>query len=367
MKKLGIYIHIPFCISKCKYCGFYSHGGSTDAEHAEYIEGLLEDIREYGNVYGDRYTVDTVFIGGGTPTIINASYIKEVMDELKKSFNFSMDAEVSIESNPKTLTKEKLEVYRQAGINRISIGLQTFNDDLLKRLGRVHTASDFEESFRLAREAGFDNINLDLMFAIPGHTMEIWEETMERAIALNPEHISFYSLQIEEGTPFYDMYRRGEFDQIPDDVDREMYHNAIKRFTEAGYNHYEISNCAKHGYECRHNLKYWNIDDYLGIGSSASSFMEGVRFAEEPVLEFHENTFGDNIGEFVFTGLRKTSGIDLNEFKEKYGMTFEEAFADRLSELDEFFETGRLIREGNVLRLSTEGIDVSNKIMSVFV
>ena len=367
MKKLGIYIHIPFCLSKCKYCGFYSHGGSSEEEHKEYIEGLLEDIREYGKTYGDRYIVDTVFIGGGTPTIINPVYIKEVMDVLKESFTLSCDAEISIESNPKTVTEEKLNMYKQAGINRLSIGLQTFNDELLQRLGRVHTADDFLESFRLARKCGYDNINVDLMFAIPGHTMEIWEDTLNRIISLEPEHISFYSLQIEEGTPFYDMYRRGEFDQVPDDVDREMYHKAIKRFREAGYHHYEISNCAKPGHECRHNLKYWEMDDYLGIGSNASSFMEGIRFAEAPLMEFHENTFEDDVSEFVFTGLRKTEGIRLDLFKEKYGKSFEEVFGDRFSELDEFFSSGKLIKEGNILRLSEEGIDVSNRIMSVFV
>ena len=367
MKTLGIYIHIPFCISKCSYCGFYSHGGSTAEEHKEYIEGLLEDIREYGKVYGDRYLVDTVFIGGGTPTIIDPVHIKEVMDVLRESFNLSADAEVTIESNPKTLTGEKLRIYRQGGINRLSIGVQSFDNHLLKNLGRVHTAEDVRESFALGREAGFDNINLDLMFAIPGHTMDLWKDTLDKALSLEPEHLSFYSLQIEEGTPFYDMYRKGEFDQVPDDIDRNMYHYAIKRFKEAGYHHYEISNCAKAGHECRHNLKYWQMDDYLGIGSNASSYMEGVRFAEEPLMEFHENTFEDEVSEFVFTGLRKTEGINLDLFREKYGKSFETVFGDRMDELEEFFETGKLLKEGNMLRLSEEGIDVSNRIMSVFV
>lgn len=366
MKKLGIYIHIPFCLSKCMYCGFYSHAGSSE-EQNEYVKKLLEDIDEYGRTYGDRYEVDTIFIGGGTPSILDPFHIKNILAEINKCFDVLPGAEITIESNPKTLTPDKLDIYRKAGVNRLSIGLQSFNDAMLKNLGRVHSVNDFTESFNMARDSGFDNINIDLMFAIPEHTMEIWEDTLEKAVALNPEHISFYSLQIEEGTQFYEMYRKGEFDQIPDDVDRAMYHTAIKRFKEAGYHHYEISNCAEPGYECRHNLKYWSMDDYLGIGSSASSYMEGIRFTEEPVMEFHENTFFDNVSEFVFTGLRKTEGISLAEFREKFGKDLHEVFGDRRGELEEFFESGRLIEENGFLRLSEEGIDISNKIMAVFV
>ena len=367
MKNLGIYIHIPFCISKCKYCGFYSYGGSTEEEQQKYIEGLLEDIQAYGEEYSKDYKIDTVFIGGGTPSILNPQHIKSVLDILRESFVVSEDAEITIESNPKTLNEEKLHIYRQAGINRLSIGLQTFDDRLLKTLGRVHTAEDFIESFTLARKCGFDNINLDLMFAIPGHTMEIWEDTLNKAIELSPEHISFYSLQIEEDTPFYEMYRRGEFDEVPDEIDRAMYHKAIEKLKNAGYEHYEISNCAKHGYACRHNLKYWSMEEYLGIGSGASSYIDGVRFAEAPAMEFHENSFEDEVSEFVFTGLRKTEGINLEEFRKKYRRSFWDVFGDRKSELEEFFLTGKLIEENKVLRISEEGIDISNKIMAVFV
>lgn len=366
MKNLGIYIHIPFCISKCKYCGFYSHHGDTD-EQQKYIEGLLEDIREYGKVYGKNYRVDTIFIGGGTPSILKPELIRTVLDILRESFVLSEDVEITIESNPKTLTEEKLYIYRQAGINRLSIGLQTLDDNLLKMLGRVHTAEESIESFNLARKCGFDNINLDLMFAIPGHTMEIWENTLDKVISLEPEHISFYSLQIEEGTPFYEMYRHGEFDEVPDEIDRLMYHRAIQKFKDAGYEHYEISNCAKKGYACRHNLKYWSMEEYLGIGSAASSYVSGVRFTEEPIMEFHENTFEDEVSEFVFTGLRKTCGISFQEFKLKFRREFWDVFGDRKDELDEFFATGKLIEENEILRLSEEGIDISNKIMEVFV
>lgn len=366
-KKLGIYIHIPFCLAKCKYCGFYSRGDADEAEMAEYVESLLNDIDEYGRVYGAEYIVDTIFIGGGTPSILPSPYIGEILERVRANFVVEADAEISIESNPKTLTYENLLSYRKAGVNRLSIGVQSLNDDCLRSLGRVHTTTDFRRNFIMAREAGFDNINMDLMFAIPGHTLETWEETLDEAIALGPEHISFYSLQIEEGTPFYDMYRRGEFDQVPDDIDREMYHRAIAKLKAAGYEHYEISNCAKPGKACRHNLKYWSMEDYLGIGSSASSYMKGVRFAEAPLMEFHENDFDDEVSEFVFTGLRKTCGISFDDFRSRYRREFWDVFGERKEELAPYVEAGQLIETEEGLRLSEAGFDISNAIMAIFV
>ena len=367
MKKLGIYIHIPFCLSKCSYCGFYSQGGVSEAEQREYVESLLNDMEAYGRVYGGNYLVDTIFIGGGTPSILPPTCIREILDCIRCHFTVIEDAEISMESNPKTLTYESLLAYRRAGVNRLSIGVQSLNDDCLKALGRVHTAADFRRNFIMAREAGFDNINMDLMFAIPGHTWEVWEETLDEAIALGPEHISFYSLQIEEGTPFYDMYRRGAFDQIPDDIDREMYHRAIDKLKAAGYDHYEISNACKPGKACRHNLKYWSMEDYLGIGSSASSYMQGVRFAEAPLMEYHENSLEDDMSEFVFTGLRKTCGISFDDFEVRYGRKFWDAFADRRESLAPYFAAGQLIETESGLALSEEGFDISNAIMAVFV
>lgn len=370
MKHLGIYIHIPFCLAKCRYCGFYSRGGADEAEMGEYVKSLIADIAEYGRVYGiggeDRM-VDTVFIGGGTPSILPAGAISAIMDSLRSAFHVDPEAEITIESNPKTLTEDKLRQYRRDGINRLSIGLQSFDDGCLAALGRVHTAGDFLDNFRLARACGFDNINIDLMFSIPGHTMKIWEETLRQAIALSPEHISFYSLQIEEGTPFYDMFLAGEIDQIPDETDRQMYHKAVAMLRDAGYEHYEISNAARPGRQCRHNLKYWSMEDYLGIGSAASSFVDGVRFAEAPLMEFHENTFDDTAGEFVFTGLRKTCGIRFDDFRALTGRDFWDVFADRREELAPFFSAGQLVETAGGLALSEAGIDISNAIMAVFV
>lgn len=365
--RLGIYIHIPFCLAKCKYCGFYSAAGSSEVERREYVDSLIEDIEEYGKVYGKSRTADTIFIGGGTPSILDEGEIKRILVAVRNAFDADDNAEITIESNPKTLTKSKLLEYKQAGINRLSIGVQSLNSDILGTLGRVHSAEDFYENFKLARECGFDNINVDLMFAVPGHTMEIWEDTLDKIFKLGPEHISFYSLQIEEGTPFYEMFMAGNLDQVPDEIDRAMYHRTIEKLKAAGYEHYEISNACKPGHECRHNLKYWSLEEYLGIGSGASSYMEGVRFAEAPVLEFYENSKEDDMSEYVFTGLRKTTGFDLDDFNNRFGMKLWEAFGDRRENLAEFLEEGLLIESQGRLYLSEDGLDVSNAIMAEFV
>lgn len=370
MKKLGIYIHIPFCRSKCLYCGFYSKGGAAAAEQEDYIRELLEDIEAYGQRYGkagEDYLADTVFIGGGTPSLLDAALIGQVLDCLRAHFTVDPEAEITIETNPGTLTADKLSAYRSFGINRLSMGVQSLDNGILKSLGRIHTAEEFAENFALARKAGFDNINLDLMFAVPGHTMEIWEDTLRRAMDMGPAHISFYSLQIEEDTPFYRMFAAGEIDQIPDELDRQMYHSAVAMLSEAGYAHYEISNAAKPGFQCRHNLKYWSMEEYLGIGAGASSYIDGCRFTEGPSPEFHQNTRADDMSEFVFTGLRKTCGISLDEFAGRFGRPFWEVYGGLRPELAPFFEAGQLIEEGGVLRLSEEGIDISNAVMAVFV
>lgn len=366
-KKLGIYVHIPFCVSKCKYCGFYSQGGKDAGEQEKYIEELLCDIEEYGRTYGDKYSVDTIFIGGGTPSILHEDLIVKIMETLRDSFQVEEDAEITIESNPKTLTKSKLLAYRNAGINRLSIGTQSLDNDVLKTLGRIHSADDFVENYNLARECGFDNINVDLMFSVPGCTEEVFEDTVRKVIELGPEHVSFYSLQLEEGTPFFESFMRGEFREVDDVTDRKMYHRAIRLLKEAGYEHYEISNASKPGYSCKHNLKYWSMEDYLGIGANASSFMEGVRFAEAPAMEFYENELEDSMSEFVFTGLRKASGISLSEFRSRFERELWDVYAEARVNLDEYFERGLLIEDGDTLRLSEYGFDISNTIMAEFV
>ena len=330
---------------------------------------MIEDIREYGRTYSAGRIVDTVFIGGGTPSILESGEIGRIIMTLRNAFSVADDAEITIESNPKTLDRDKLMEYITVGINRLSIGVQSLDDSILKTLGRVHSVSDFYENYKMARECGFDNINIDLMFAVPGHTHKKWEDTLDKAIALEPEHISFYSLQIEEETPFYDEFMAGKFDQIPDETDREMYHLAIAKLKAAGYEHYEISNACMPGHECRHNLKYWSLDEYLGIGSGASSYMDGVRFAEAPVLEYHENSRYDDMSEYVFTGLRRIRGIELADFHRRFGFDLwdAEAFGDRREALKPYFDAGLLIESDGRLFLSEMGLDVSNAVMAEFV
>ena len=366
-KKLGIYVHIPFCAAKCGYCGFYSRSGSTSCEQRDYVRTLIYDIKKYGELYGSHYEADTIFIGGGTPSLLEPHLICDILQSLRQNFAVDPQAEITIEANPKTLSLDKLQAYRQSGINRLSIGLQSFDPGCLQRLGRIHTAEDFVQNYELARRCGFTNINIDLMFAIPGQTMEIWMDTLKKTVALSPEHISFYSLQIEEGTPFYEQFMAGDWEEIPDEVDRQMYHRAVSLLRESGYAHYEISNCARPGYVCRHNWKYWSMEEYLGVGSAASSYMGGVRFTNPPFAERHENSFADDTAEFVFTGLRKICGIDLQQFARRFGCSFWSVFGDRRAELEEYFRTGMLIEEDGRLRLSEEGIDISNRIMAEFV
>ena len=371
MKKLGIYVHIPFCLSRCRYCGFYSNAigdtqGSIEAQKT-YVQWLIGKIRDSGALYGRKYSVDTIFIGGGTPSILPVEMIEAIVGAIRESFAIESEAEITIESNPKTLTPQKLKRYRMAGIDRLSIGAQSFDDGILKTLGRAHNAEDFLECYKMARKCGFDNINIDLMFAIPGQTKEQWLDTLDKAIELLPEHISFYSLQIEDDTPFYEDYLAGKLIPVPDDIDREMYHDAIARLKTAGYEHYEISNAARPGYQCRHNLKYWSFEEYLGFGDSASSFIGGIRSTEKPLAEYHENDFDDDTGEYMFTGLRKTCGISKKDFAEKFGRELWDVYGSRRDRLQEFFDSGKLIEDGDVLKLSEDGIDISNTIMAMFV
>lgn len=371
MKNLGIYIHIPFCRKRCRYCGFHSNAvPDTDGSRMamnNYTQWLIAQIMEDSKQYRKEYVVDSVFLGGGTPSLLSPEAIEAILGTVRESFVLTSDAEITIETNPESLTPQKLKRYLGAGVNRLSIGVQSLDEGLLQTLGRIHTAEQAKKAYQMARKCGFDNINLDLMFAIPGQTMEQWQDTLEQAIDLDPEHISFYSVQIEEDTPFYEEYLEGKLIPVDDVTDREMYHWAIGRLKEAGYHHYEISNVAKPGRECRHNLKYWSFEEYLGYGDSASSFIRGVRKTEKPAAEYHENDFEDDTAEFVFTGLRKTAGISKSEFQDRFGRDFWEVYGDRKKYLKEFFDSGRLIEEGDILKLSEEGIDVSNTIMSIFV
>lgn len=397
MKDLGLYIHIPFCEKKCRYCGFYSLAGCAEEIKSKYVKAALKEIEEMLSYFGDGdkegYLIDSIFIGGGTPSSLDARHIVRILESVKSLANVSKDAEISIETNPGTLSLDKLKAYKEAGINRISMGVQSLDDDILKKYGRIHNAQDVYKNFEDIRKAGFENVNLDLMFGLPGQTMKIWEETLNKAIKLEPEHMSFYSLQLEEGTPIFEDFLNGKFQQVSDELDREEYHRGIEVLESFGYEHYEISNMAKPNKQCRHNLKYWSFKDYLGIGCGASSFMKGTRFSnkedietytnywngkdsnnpfsetyiENLLSEYTQNTLEDSCSEYTFTALRKKEGLNLADFKENFGIDFFKHFSAQKEIVENYAKTGHVILDESSLRLTTLGFDISNQIMAEFV
>ncbi len=387
-KSMGLYVHVPFCVKKCNYCDFSSFEIPETQKHRKYVDGLKLEIRDLGIKYASEHKVDTIFIGGGTPSYIDHELLKDVLEAIRESFYVDKNAEVSMEGNPKTMTKEKLVAYLKMGINRLSLGAQSFDQDLLDCMGRIHSDKDIEYNFKMARECGFQNINLDLMFSIPGQTLDSWLNSLSLAIALKPEHISFYSLQLEEGTPFYQMVKSGKMDLIEEKLDRIMYHRARKILAESGYRVYEISNAALDGFESRHNLKYWNMDNYLGFGLSAHSYIDGVRFSNSgelsdyfnqelinskinsfgPLTSWnHKNSWEDEIGEWMFTGLRKTEGISLAEFENRFGQSLWDIFSDRLERIEPYIQDQYLVLKNGYLSFTEKGINISNRILAEFV
>ena len=372
---MELYLHIPFCVKKCAYCDFLSFPSGQEIQR-QYAKRLMEDIDCMGKEYGD-IPVDTIFIGGGTPSVPESRLIVDLMELVNRAFQISDGAEISMEANPGTVTREKLKEYRRAGINRISFGLQSANDRELKLLGRIHTWAEFLESFALARECGFTNLNIDLMSALPGQTCESWKDTLKRVTDLEPEHISAYSLIIEEGTPFGEKYGSEEGRKLlPDeDSEREMYHETKRFLRECGYERYEISNYAKPGRECRHNIGYWTGVPYLGLGLGASSYMNGSRFAVssdmQQYLEEKPGTFTDvekltkkdMEEEFFYVGLRMTAGVSLSEFERRFGMSAEEVYPGLM---ETFVEEKAAEFRGDRFVLTDYGLDVSNYIMAQF-
>ena len=368
---LELYLHIPFCIKKCDYCDFLS-GPSTRAGQEAYIYALLREMKAVSAL--KKRPVDTVFIGGGTPSVPECDVMEKLLQGLRDYFLFSADAEVTIEANPGTLTPEKLSIYRKYGINRISIGLQSPNNKELAMLGRIHNYAQFLESFQMAREAGFSNINVDLMFAIPGQCYEGWIENLRMVAALGPEHISAYSLIIEEGTPF----SRKKLDLPDEDTEYRMYEDVAVVLKEYGYHQYEISNYAKAGCECRHNEGYWQRKDYLGLGLGAASLLGKERFSNtSDMQEYLKNssapekiqknwellTREDEMAEFMFLGLRMTQGVSKKEFQEYFGTAIENIYGEVLKK---YKKQGLLLEESGRIFLSREGIHVSNAVMADF-
>lgn len=360
MKKLGLYIHIPFCIKKCNYCDFPSQEGTLQ-EQKTYVTNLLRKLDTYREMAKD-YQVDTIFIGGGTPSILEPGEIKRLMEKVYSIFSVEADAEISIEMNPGTATKEKVGEYKQAGINRLSIGLQSAKDEELKILGRIHTFEDFLRSYEMVRNEGFSNVNVDLMFGIPKQTSDSFVSTLKKTAALNPEHLSVYSLIIEEGTPFFQWYQQKEMVLPDEEEERQMYKGAQEILWNYGYNRYEISNYAKNGYECRHNFKYWNMDEYLGIGRSAASFLDKERFVENEKREVL--TRESLMEEFMFLGLRKMEGIREMDFQKRFAQNVDEIYQNELLKL---VDNKLLMREEGRIFLTERGIDISNYVMQHFI
>ena len=380
MKELELYLHIPFCVKKCNYCDFLS-APAEEETRAAYVDALLEEIRGFDEP--EDYEVVTVFFGGGTPSILPGQEIFRIMEALREKFSFRKGAEITLEANPGTVDKEKLSCYKKAGINRLSFGLQSADAEELKKLGRIHTWEKFQESFQLAREAGFSNINVDLMSALPGQTKESWEKTLRQVLALQPEHISAYSLIIEEGTLFYQLYEKdverrdaGEEPELlpSEEEERAMYEATGRILKEQGYLHYEISNYAKPGRECRHNLGYWQRRDYLGFGLGAATLLNPVRYKNTEDLEaylggdfskkeFFVLTKDNQIEETMFLGLRVLEGVSKEKFREQFSCELRVVYRKELEKLE---QEGLLEEEGDFVRLTSRGIDLSNPVLAEF-
>ncbi len=368
MSATSLYIHTPYCKSKCRYCDFPSYAGKEDTQE-EYFSALMTEI---GRSEHTSKEISTVFFGGGTPSLVDEKYICDVMATVRNNFSLTDDCEITIETNPGTLTKEKLEAYKDAGINRISMGVQSHDDKTLSVLGRIHTSYDVIKSVEMIGDAGFNNYNLDIMCALPGQRLRDLEKSLEFAVNLNPTHISAYSLIIEEGTPFYDM--EDSLDLPVEEEERKMYHLCKEYLSSYGYERYEVSNYAKEGYICRHNKYCWDYEDYIGFGSAAHSFCRPVRWENtaciedyilsiknnsSPVTALEHLTKEDMREEYIMLALRKTEGIDLKKLKDEFEY---DIFSDRSIQINSLKEYGYIDISGNNLYITTKGFDISDSI-----
>ena len=370
MKKVALYIHIPFCKQKCLYCDFPSYSHKEEFMD-KYIEALNKEILEKTK----KYKIESLFIGGGTPSYLNNKNLKSLLNTINK-LDFIENAEKTIECNPGTINKEKLEIILNGGINRISFGLQSANNEILKKIGRIHTYEEFKENYILARKIGFKNINIDMMFGLPNQNLNIWLESLKEVVELNPDHISSYSLIIEEKTPFYSLYNKDLLDLPSEEDERKMYEIGRDFLESKGYHQYEISNYAKDNKECFHNKIYWECKEYIGVGVSSSSYIDGKRIKNidnikeyikninennSVIDEELENTEKDKIEEFMFMGLRMIKGIEEKEFEIRFKKKVDELYKEVIKK---HIKNGLLIRENGRIFLSKKGIELSNMVMS---
>lgn len=371
-QEISLYIHIPFCVRKCLYCDFPSFSG-MDGMFEDYVRRLCREMGEAAPSF-QGIGVKSVFFGGGTPSILPPALMGRIMDKIMSAYDVNSDAEISMEANPGTLDAAKLREYKSMYFNRLSMGLQAWQDRLLERLGRIHSVGEFEDNFLQARDAGFKNINVDLMFSLPGQTMDDWQETLEKVIRLDPEHISAYSLIIEEGTPFFDMYEKGQITETDENTDRRMYYLAKEMLSDKGFRQYEISNFAKEGFECRHNITYWRTEEYRGFGLGAHSYVDGTRFhnsadmkeymAGGGRLDMEKLTPEEMQEEFMFMGLRMNEGISREEFLKRFKTDITSVYGQEISEL---ISEGLLTENKGRISLTDRGIDVSNQVFEKFI
>ena len=398
---VSLYLHIPFCVTKCNYCDFNTYAGIEELMPA-YVSVLVDEIGMWGEALGKRTPVPTIFFGGGTPSLLPAEDVERILGACYRGFSCGEDIEVTLESNPGDLTVERLKALLDAGVNRLSIGVQSFNDAHLISLTRRHSAMAAERAFEMSREAGFDNVNLDLMFGLPNHTLDEWVDTVDRARTLGPEHLSLYALTVEEGTPLARDVARGATADTDPDMAADMYLYAVRALGESGYGQYEISNWAKPERECRHNLVYWRNESYVGIGAGAHSFLGGCRFWEEknprryvtkvgelksrmgwgellardaeamsealgsggPVSEVEVISEMLEMGETMMLGLRLLDGVSVEGFRERFGQSLESVFGPDLRDLEEL---GLLEKEGDRWRLTVRGRLLGNEVFQRFV
>ena len=373
MKEISLYIHIPFCKQRCFYCDFPTFAGK-ERFREEYIDALIKEIKEKCS----DYLIKTIFIGGGTPSYLEENELEKLLMAVSK-LNLLDKLEYSMECNPGTVNENKLKIMKKYGINRISFGLQSCNDNLLKKIGRIHTFKEFLENYNLARKVGFDNINVDLMYGLPNLNIQDWKNTLEIICELKPEHISAYSLIIEEGTAFYKLYEKDKLELPSEDEERVMDKITKDILKANGYHQYEISNFALDGKECEHNKVYWSLEEYIGVGSASSSYMDGYRFANTSnindyiekisnnvsvVIDKYKNSIEDEMEEFVFMGLRMVYGIDLLNFEKKFGVDINSIYKEII---EKNIKGGLLVVKENKMFLTAKGMELSNSVMSDFI
>lgn len=379
MSRAGIYIHIPFCRARCSYCDFAT--GAYNAHAAErYVRALIREIREFPALENEAALADTIYFGGGTPSLLSPAQVAQILEAVHARFSIEGHAEVTMEMNPGTLSPQVLLEFRRAGITRASFGAQTFDDRELRQLGRTHTAEDVRQTISYLREAGFHNVSFDLIAGLPRQTLKAWERNLDEALRLRPEHLSFYLLEVHEGTPLADQIRRGRMPEPDEDLAAEMYRMILDKATAAGYEHYEISNLALKGFESRHNTKYWLGEPTYGFGCSAHSFdgarrrwaneRDPLRYTEliesgtSPLVENLELSDGDARAEAVFLGLRLLRGVSLRDLEARFGVDLRRERAEDLARLR---EAGLIELTDDLLRLTRTGALLSNEVFAAFV